>query len=96
MQVYTDVDINIYASRGYKVRGTIIIRVLGIERRTTLSWRDYDGGDDFDETYNDLPTALVRAALLVACVEGEHGTAFNHSEKLFPEVARDFITGAIN
>lgn len=96
MRMYADVDINVCDVDSNRVRGTIVIRNIGSYGRTTLSWRDYDGGDDFDETYEDLPTALARASLLVACTEGRHGTAFNQSETLFTEVARDFIADAIS
>lgn len=97
MRMYADVDINVCDVDSNRVRGTIVIRNIGSYGRTTLSWRDYDGGsEDFEEVYDDLPTALLRAALLVACAEGEHGTSFRHSERLFARVAEDFIVTAVS
>lgn len=97
MKLYADFDVNLRDPNTAQVTGSIVIHTHKTENQVTLSWHDYDGGsEDFEEVYDDLPTALLRAALLVACAEGRHGTAFNQSETLFTEVARDFIADAIS
>lgn len=95
MKLTTSMDFVVRGHNSVEMLGNVIIQPTAFDR-VSLEWRDYNGNDGFTEVYDDLPTALLRAAVLVACAEGKHGTAFNQSATTFSAEADDFIRRMIS